>query len=259
MSFIDLGSKVRLEYRELGEGYPLIILHGFMGTPDIDFPGILDWLKKSYHVYAITLRGYGKSTPKPRRFSKDFYQIDAVDVINFVKKLKINKPHLVGYSDGGEVALVAATKDPNLFKSVVTWGAVGFYGPKIAEHTSDMLPITWITDELVKTHRLKNPEKMVKEWIDSVNTICILGKTGSDPDLIQIPVLMLLGDRDFLNPKEYAQKFVARLKEGKLLLIEGGHAIHQQKEEEFKRMVGRFLKLNSSNDYLSVILRKIVF
>lgn len=230
-----------LDYEEFGQGSPVILIHGFMGTGMTDFYSILGWLSKIHKIYLPTLRGYGNSKPKPRKFDKNFYITDAKDIIHFTKKLKLKKPILMGYSDGGEAALVAATLEPDLFKSVLTWGSVGFCGPKVAEHSSDMLPTTWLTDDIINTHALKDPEDTVKDWIKSVNEMCELGTTGSDPEKIVVPVLMLLGDKDNLNPKEYAKKFVKGLRKGKLKVISGHHDLHVDRPEEFKKIVNNFV------------------
>jgi len=65
----------------------------------------IDWLATMYRVIAPDLRGYSKSHPKPRTYPKDFYRRDADDMAALIDALKLDQPHVLGFSDGGEVAL----------------------------------------------------------------------------------------------------------------------------------------------------------
>ncbi len=125
MPFAQLPTEAKLHYVDSGQAEnrtPVILIHGLLGTAETEFPRVIEWLSKDYHVIAPTLRGYGKSTPKPRTFPHDFYQRDADDVVTLMDALQLEKAHIIGYSDGGEIALIAAGKHPDRFASVTTWG-----------------------------------------------------------------------------------------------------------------------------------------
>ena len=129
MPFADLSTGARLFYEDLGQGEPLIAIHGFLGTARTDLGQVLDWLDDKYRVLGLTIRGYGQSEPKPRDYPLDFYHRDARDVLAFMDALGIEKAHILGYSDGGEISLICAGMQPERFKSVIVWGAVGYFGP----------------------------------------------------------------------------------------------------------------------------------
>jgi pimeloyl-ACP methyl ester carboxylesterase len=63
MPFVHIATDARLHYEDVGGGFPLIALHGRFGTALTDLPQVIDWLGKTYHVYGVSLRGYGESTP----------------------------------------------------------------------------------------------------------------------------------------------------------------------------------------------------
>ena len=115
--FLQL-SDVTLYYEEMGQGEPLILLHG-NGESHAIFTQAIAVLKHHYKVYAIDTRGHGKSTG-----GKELHYTDmARDVKEFITSLQIKKPMLYGFSDGGIVALLLAIQYPSLLSSIVISGA----------------------------------------------------------------------------------------------------------------------------------------
>jgi valacyclovir hydrolase len=243
MPFADIATNARLYYEDAGQGEPIIAVHGWIGTGRDHLGNIIDWLSKDYRVIAPTLRGYGQSEPKPRRFPYDFYARDAADVLAFMDALNIDKAHIMGYSDGGEVTLIAAGKHPQRFKSVAVWGAVGYFGPAIRPIVQKNYPPTWITQEICDKHSIADPNALVLEWVNAMKHMI---DRGGDVSLslapnISSPLLLMLGSEDKLNPEEYGRVLVNKTKRGRLQMFKCGHAIHNEQWEEFKRVVGKFL------------------
>ncbi|MBL8165151.1 MAG: alpha/beta fold hydrolase, partial [Anaerolineae bacterium] len=89
MPFAEIATGARLHYDDAGQGEPLILLHGLLGTAALHFPQVVDWLRPRYRLVGPTLRGYGDSTPKPRDFPLRFYHRDADDVLAFMDALNI--------------------------------------------------------------------------------------------------------------------------------------------------------------------------
>jgi valacyclovir hydrolase len=250
MPFIDTYTGARLDYEDAGVGVPLIALHGMLGTGRADLANVIDWLSDeqrpggSYHVLAPSLRGYGESLPKPRDFPPDFYRRDALDVLAFMDALGIEEAHLFGYSDGGETALMAAGLQPKRFKSVMTVGAVGYFGPAMRPIAQAMYPATWMTEEEKARSHITDPDAFALGWINAVKAMI---DSGGDVSLslapnITCPVLLMLGERDTLNPREYGQNFIDRTPNGRLVMFQTGHPIHKEDWEGFKRVVGEFLR-----------------
>lgn len=244
MPFCDLATGARFHYEDVGTGEPLILLHGLLGTAIRDLEQVMLWLGKRYHIYGPSLRGYGESTPKPRDFPLDFYHRDAKDVLAFMDALHIDSAHVLGYSDGGETALVAAGLQPQRFKSVAVIGAVGNFSPAIRPRVQSMYPATWITDEEKQFHSIPDANAFILQWINAMkHTI----DTGGDISLglahkISSPVLIMLGDKDTLNPAEYALKFIEQTPHGRLQMFACGHPIHQELPDAFKQVYGDFLE-----------------
>lgn len=243
MSFAEISTGVRLHYEHLNpdvEGIPVVCLHGLLGTGRKDLGQILDWLaEEGYQVIAPSLRGYGESTPKPRDFPYRFYNRDAEDVLAFLEALNIEHCHLFGYSDGGEVALICAGTQPERFATVTTVGSVGFMGQKVRQVVMGYRPGSqWITQEEIEIHGIENPDAFSAQWVRSM---VMLVDSGGDVALslapkITAPLLMMLGEKDTLNPREYAEKLLQNVKNGKLEMFGAGHPVHDEQTEQFRKV-----------------------
>lgn len=244
MPFTEIATGARLFYEDAGSGEVVVALHGRFGTARVDLGDVVDWLSEDYRVLGPSLRGYGDSEPKPRDFPLDFYERDARDVIAFMDALGIEKAHLLGYSDGGETALIAAGLAPERFRSVAVWGAVGYFGPEIRPVVQANYPATWMDEETKRLHAIDDPNPMVLQWVQALKHII---DRGGDLSLslapkISAPVLLMLGRQDRLNPEAYGQKLVDQMSNGRLVMFETGHGIHEQDWAGFKRVVGDFLR-----------------
>ncbi len=243
MPFVDLATGARLHYEDVGSGSPVIALHGRFGTAQTNFPQLLDWLSPSYRVLGPSLRGYGQSEPKPRDYPLDFYHRDARDLIAFMDALKVERAHLLGFSDGGETALVAAGLAPDRFRSVAVWGAVGYFGPEIRPIVQSNYPADWMKEETKQLHGIVDPNPIVLQWVQALKYMI---DSGGDVSLslapkITAPVLLMLGDQDHLNPEAYGQKFIAQTRSGRLVMFPTGHSIHKEDWADFQRVLGEFL------------------
>lgn len=242
-----LSTGAALHYEDLGNphGMPLIALHGLMGTGRYDLGEVLDWLAADgrYRVIAPSLRGYGASTPKPRDFPHRFYERDAADLLALIAALDLPRAYLLGYSDGGEVALIAAAQQPEHFRKVVVWGAVGHFTPALLPAVQRLYPPTWVTPEQLALHGLERPEPIILGWIRAMKQMI---ETGGDVSLstahrITVPLLMLLGAADLLNPIALGQTYIARTPHGQLQTFPCGHAIHRDLPAAFQAAVSTFL------------------
>lgn len=243
-SFAQIATGARLHYEDEGSGFPVIALHGRFGTGRVDLGNVIDWLSASYRVIAPSLRGYGLSEPKPRDYPLDFYRRDAHDVIAFMDALAIEQAHLIGYSDGGETALIAAGLAPERFRSVTVWGAVGYFGTEIRPVVQANYPATWMDEATKRLHSIDDPNPIVLQWVQALKFMI---DKGGDVSLslapnVRAPVLLMLGERDRLNPEAYGQKWVDRAPNARLVMFETGHGVHDEEWDGFRRVVGEFLK-----------------
>lgn len=112
---------VRVRYLVRGEGTPVVLLHGFATSIELNWSmGVLDALASSYRVIAIDLRGHGLSD-KPR--DPEAYGVRFVDdVTNLLDYLDIERAHLVGYSMGAAITAKLLVTHPERVLSAVLGG-----------------------------------------------------------------------------------------------------------------------------------------
>jgi valacyclovir hydrolase len=240
---VELPTGATLHFEEKGEGEPALVIHGLLGTAREELGWVIDWLAERYRVFGLTLRGYGQSLPKPRRFPLDFYQRDAEDIVAFLDAVGLGPVHYLGFSDGGEIGLILGGTHPERFRSISVWGAIGFLGPQVGVEVRKYYPATWVTDEVKGRHGIVDPNPIIEEWVEAIAGMVDAGGDLSLhlADRVRAPLLLMLGETDYLNPPEYAQRLIERAGHGRLEMFECGHEIHDQQPERFREVVGEFL------------------
>ena len=172
-----LVNNVNLYYEEYGNGQPIILLHGNQETHEI-FDKLIYNLKENYKVYAIDSRCHGKSE-NPIDIS---YDLMCDDIIDFIKKLNIEKPILYGFSDGGIIGLLIAIKEPDLLSKLIISGA---------NITPDVFtPFDML---ITKLFYFFTRSKYIKMMLDEPNIPL------KDLQKITIPVHVLAGEKDVIK------------------------------------------------------------
>lgn len=116
---------MKLHYKEMGHGQPLLILHGLFGTLD-NWQTLAKRLAEHYNVFLVDLRNHGRS---PHSEQHD-YDAMADDVLRLVDDLQIPTPAIMGHSMGGKVAMNYALKHPtHITKLIVVDIAPKAYPP----------------------------------------------------------------------------------------------------------------------------------
>jgi pimeloyl-ACP methyl ester carboxylesterase len=112
--YIDIGG-VKTWYDMAGTGEPLVLMHGGLCTNDTWGP-VLPELAERFTVFAPERRGHGHT---PDVDGPLHYSDMAADTIAFIETVVKGPAHLVGWSDGGIVALLVAIERPDLVRKVV--------------------------------------------------------------------------------------------------------------------------------------------
>jgi len=114
---------VRIRYVEIGEGDPVILLHGFALGIEMNWAptGLLELLPGEFRLIALDLRGHGKSDKpgEPERYGTEFVN----DVLRLMDHLGIGQAYVVGYSMGGRIALKLLTEHPDRVRAAVLGGS----------------------------------------------------------------------------------------------------------------------------------------
>ena len=105
---------IKIAYRQNGSGENLLLLHGNSVDKGIFKKYQLDYFS-GFHTYAPDSRGHGQSISKDKALS---YEQLSMDMIDFCKAKGIDHAAVIGYSDGGNLALWMAIKAPEIFTKV---------------------------------------------------------------------------------------------------------------------------------------------
>ena len=147
-----------LHYKELGEGKPLIILHGLFGTSD-NWQTHAKKLSEYYRVILVDQRNHGHSP-----WSEDFtYEHLADDLEELILHLGIDKFTLIGHSMGGKTAMYYAQKYPSRLEKMVV---VDIGIKKYPMHHNEIIKGIKSLDLSTLTSR-SEAENAMKPFVDS--------------------------------------------------------------------------------------------
>jgi pimeloyl-ACP methyl ester carboxylesterase len=120
-SFDSAGVSIHYLVTGKEDGEPVVLIHGFASSIEVQWPPVIEALKKDYKVIALDLRGCG-SSGKPH--DPKAYGIEMVnDVVRLLDHLKIDKAHIVGYSMSAGTGLLLAVHHPARVRSLTCCGA----------------------------------------------------------------------------------------------------------------------------------------
>src|SRR5258708_5556551 len=110
----------QIYYRTVGQGSPLVLLHGF-GVSGYIWQLMLPYLAQRHQVFIIDLPGYGKSTFTPPWRLREMAPL----LITLLRELNLSSVALMGHSMGGAIALHISASTPELVERLVLVSAAG--------------------------------------------------------------------------------------------------------------------------------------
>ena len=218
-------------YTEKGQGDPLILLHG-NGESHAYFQNQTDVFAERYHVYALDTRGHGQTPHGDAPFTIRQF---AEDLLGFMEEQQIEKANILGFSDGGNIALVFALTYPERVDRLILNGA---------NLTPDgvrrifQFPIE-IGYRIAKRFAGKNA--------DAAQKAELLGLMVNDPNIdpealasVRTKTLVIAGTKDMIKTN-HTRLIAEKIPQSRLVLIKGDHFIASTKPDEFNRAVLSFL------------------
>ena len=225
-------SDIQLHYIEQGQGKPLILLHGNGENCDY-FEHQIPCFAKDYCVLAIDTRGHGQSP----RGEKPFTIVQfAEDLHDFMDEKAIGKAILLGFSDGGNIALTFALKYPERVDKMIVDGANLFPSGVKARY---QWPIE-VGYRIAKMFAKKSEE--------AKKNAEMLGLMVNEPHIepselarLTMPILVVAGTKDMIKD-EHTRLICNSLPNAKLDIIAGDHFVANKNYEAFNTVVEAFLK-----------------
>lgn len=245
MAWFEHGD-ARVYHEESGVGDPLLLLPGWGGSIE-ELAPLTAALATSYRVIAADLPGSGKSEPQPRTFTPSYFGDDAATLLAMLDALEARPAHLVGFSDGGECALLMAATRPEAVRSLVTWGAAGSLGTNIelADAMTRLIddpipPMVGFAEFLKAAHGEEHARIMTRSAGQSFRTIMEAGGdiSRSRAGQITAPALLITGEHDFLATPQLVASMAAAIPNGTFMQADGAsHPVHHEQPEWLVRTV----------------------
>lgn len=230
----------RIYYEESGSGEPVLLLPGWAGSID-DLGALRAALASRYRVIAADLPGSGKSEPQPRDYTAGYYEEDARLMIALLEALDASPAHLMGYSDGGEYALLMAALRPEIARSIIAWGATGQFpdSEEMADEFETFIddPAPWLqpyAEQMKAVYGEANARAMSQSWSRALRAIIRSGGdiSRSRAGDIGCPALLIVGENDTMAPPALGSAMAEAIAGGTYVEVkDAGHAVHREQSD----------------------------
>jgi pimeloyl-ACP methyl ester carboxylesterase len=260
MDHVEVGG-LHIAYRRAGTGPPLVLLHG--GPSDSrEWRRQFDGLADDFTVVAWDMPGCGQSDDPPEHFrTRDYADCLAA----FIDALGLEQPHLLGLSFGSGLALELYRWHPTVPRTLILASAyagwAGSLPPEVVEQRKQQmlrrieLPPGQFAGEFLPSLLT---DSAPAELVDEVRAIlsdfhpagqrALLRAGFAEHDVrdvlpgIDVPTLLLYGDKDVRSPLDVAEEMHARIPGSMLVVIPGvGHMSDMEAPERFNAEVRSFI------------------
>jgi pimeloyl-ACP methyl ester carboxylesterase len=228
---------------------PIVLIHG--STVDhTEWDTVVSALAKFYHVFTPDCRGHGKSNNP--RMSYSFKEL-ADDVAAFVQAMGYEKAHIIGHSNGGNVALVTLMEHPEMIQTCIPQAANAYITRYLIEREPIYFDVqrierddqNWM-NEMIALHGDVNGKEYWRDlaWLTMKETISEPNYSPAELHCVDKPVLVIMGANDKTNaPDEHAQYIANNIPNAELWIPENtGHNVHLERCQEWVEKVLDFLK-----------------
>ena len=251
-NFISVNG-IEMYYEEHGAGPTLLLLHAGAGTSKV-WQDYFNTFSENYRVIAPDSRGHGRTNNPSGEWN---YSIMADDIAALIKELDLHKPHICGWSDGGQIGLDLAIRYPDIASSYIIGGASkdnsevdfealkekGYHGPgnvkfnQIENNAPDFV-------ELLRSFHSSQGAEYWKELLIELSKLWWFTPFKYDDDAlskIQVPVLFVIGDRDFIPVETVVAMYRLVPNSDVAVVPNADHSIPRTQVKQFSSLVLDFI------------------
>ncbi len=253
---------MELNFKKIGSGEPLIILHGLFGSLDNWMTLAKQW-SSNFEVYLVDQRNHGQS-PHSEDFS---YELMATDLLELIQTENIEQPILLGHSMGGKTVMEFSMLHPDLIKKliIVDIAPVSYEVHHYAiidalesvplhEINSRKEAEIYLSEKInepgVRQFLLKNlywKEKELLSWRFNLkvlsNQIIPISQYSIQDGVFDGETLFIKGSNSNYILPIYTDRIQDKFPNYELNVIEGaGHWVHAEKMSEFSKHVLAFIE-----------------
>ena len=246
----EIHKEGKFEYVEVGEGQPLMLLHGLFGALS-NFSDLIEHFKHTHKVIVPILPLYDldllHTTVKGL----------AKHVQQFIDHKGYDQIHLLGNSLGGHVGLVYILSHPEKIKTLTLTGSSGLFENAMGDSYPKRGDYEYIRAKTAET--FYDPAVATKELVDEVFEItnsrikvikiialaksAIRNNLGEELGQIKVPTLLIWGKNDKVTPPFVAEDFHKLIPNSELAFIDQcGHAPMMEVPHAFNEILAQFLK-----------------
>jgi len=258
---------IKIAYKEVGTGDPLLLIMGWDGTLDLWDPLVVNTLAAHYRVIIFDNRGMGRSTATEENFTIELF---ADDTANFMDALGLERTHILGWSMGTQIALELALDHPEKVDKLILYSAnCGgdegiFPDPEVTNKFRNisgtpeeralrafevLLPEQWLAEHPDPGTYFPNvTETSPQEHIDA-QWYAMENWNGSYSRLPQITqdTILIIGTEDIVFPPRNSFIIAEQIPGSWLVQFKGGgHGLMFQYPEKFSSIVLYFIKRSST-------------
>ncbi len=190
-------NKAKIYFEEYGHGEPLFLLHGFLNTGE-NWRGFVEEYSRKFRVIVWDMRGHGRSTNPDDQ--KDFKHVQAaMDLLELMEILKIERANAIGHSSGGIAVLYAASMAPEKFDAIIPVAAQNYFSEAVRKWIISGVWENYFGEaELYSLHGREKSRNLKRQFYG-------FGSLYGDPALshellqkIKARTLVVHGDNDFI-------------------------------------------------------------
>ena len=242
---------------DIGKGYPLVLVHGFLGSSEMWKPQ-KEFLRKLFRVITPALPGFGESSKVK---SCESINAMAKTVLDLLNKKKINKFNLMGHSMGGMIVQEMSKISGDKINKLICYatGSIGDIPGRFEtldasrerlkkegiSETVKRVPKKWFVDgDKAKYYYLC--ENAVKETSEETadNALIAMKNWRGFENLknIKNETLIIWGDKDVSYNFEQVDTLNKNIPNSNLAILKGcSHNVHLEKPQEFNKIVINYL------------------
>jgi pimeloyl-ACP methyl ester carboxylesterase/cell wall-associated NlpC family hydrolase len=263
MPFIDIRG-AHIHYESFGidrsDLAPIVLIHSATITGHADWHVVAPLLATEYRVIVPDCRGHGQSSNPAHSYS--FKEL-AADVAALIRALGYKRAHLIGHSNGGNVALVTLLEHPEAVQTCILQAANAYVTPYLIDREPGIFDPDRIAreapewmDQMIALHGPTHGSDYWRELLQLTLREIITEPNYTPEDLVKVarPVFVIQGANDVVNaPDRHAQFIAQHIPDAELWLpAQVAHRVHQEIPLEWLARVLGFLERrgDDANDAL---------
>ena len=238
-TYVDINGHSTWVDDQGGNGEPLLLMHGGLSNSDALLDSIGTRLMAGHQVVAFDRRGHGRTADT----DAPFHYADMVkETVQVLEQVVGGPAHLVGWSDGGILALLLALERPKLVKRLVVIGTNYHHDGLVPFEPNMEAPFF---QEILSAYAERSPDggAHIEEVLGKTFTMFASEPTLTSADLARItqPALVMAGDDDLISLAHTASLYDA-LPDAQLAIVPGAsHGLPLERPELVAGLISDFL------------------